>query len=73
MTRPHLTSWSDLTPAERRVVDMICDGLTNREAAAALFVSVRTIDTHVAHIFQKLGLRSRTQLVAAAFQAMAAA
>jgi DNA-binding CsgD family transcriptional regulator len=43
-------SGSELTATERRVADMIAAGATNRDAAAALFVSVRTIETHVASI-----------------------
>jgi len=37
-------------------------GATNRDAAAALFVSVRTIETHVASIYRKLGVRTRAEL-----------
>jgi len=37
-------------------------GATNRDAAAALFVSVRTIETHVASIYRKLGVRTRVEL-----------
>jgi predicted ATPase/DNA-binding CsgD family transcriptional regulator len=51
-----------LTRAERRVADLVCQGLTNREAAAELVVSVRTVDTHVANILRKLGVRSRVEL-----------
>jgi DNA-binding CsgD family transcriptional regulator len=51
-----------LTAAEQRVAELIAGGATNREAAAALFVSVRTVETHVASIYRKLGVRSRAQL-----------
>lgn len=37
-------------------------GLTNREVAADMFLSVNTVETHLRHIFTKLGVRSRTQL-----------
>jgi len=53
---------SELTATERRVADMIAAGATNRDAAAALFVSVRTIETHVASIYRKLGVRTRAEL-----------
>ena len=52
----------ELTAAEQRVADQIADGATSREAAAALFVSVRTVETHVAAIYRKLGIRTRSEL-----------
>ena len=55
-------SGSELTATERRVADLIATGATNRDAAAALFVSVRTIETHVASIYRKLGVRTRAEL-----------
>ena len=53
-----------LTPAERRVADLIAQGRSNREVARAMFVTENTVQTHVRHIFQKLGVRSRTELAA---------
>ena len=53
---------SELTATERRVAERIAQGATNREAAEALFVSVRTVETHIASIYRKLGVRSRTEL-----------
>ncbi len=53
-----------LTTAERAVVELVAEGLTNKEIAARLFVSHRTIDTHVSHALTKLGVSSRMQLVA---------
>ena len=52
-------SGSGLTATERRVADLIAGGATNREAAAALFVNVRTVETHVAAVYRKLGVRNR--------------
>jgi DNA-binding CsgD family transcriptional regulator len=52
----------ELTEAEQRVADQIAEGATSQEAAAALFISVRTVETHVASIYQKLGIRSRSEL-----------
>ncbi len=51
-----------LTATERRVADLIAAGATNRDAAAALFVSVRTVETHVASVYRKLGVRNRAEL-----------
>jgi DNA-binding CsgD family transcriptional regulator len=51
-----------LTVTEQRVAQLIAAGATNREAAAELFVSVRTIETHVAAIYRKLGVRTRAEL-----------
>lgn len=55
-------SGAELTATEQRVADLIADGATNRDAAAALFVSVRTVETHVASIYRKLGVRTRAEL-----------
>ena len=53
-----------LTPTERRVASMAADGLSNREIAQSLFVTLRTIETHLTGAFRKLDLNSRTQLPA---------
>ena len=51
-----------LTPAERRVAALVAEGRTNREVAAALSLGERTIETHLTHIYAKLGVRTRTEL-----------
>jgi DNA-binding CsgD family transcriptional regulator len=51
-----------LTAAERRVAALVAEGKTNREAAAALFLSERTVASHLSHAYAKLGVRSRTEL-----------
>ena len=53
-----------LSQAERTVADLVGDGFTNKEIAQRLFVSHRTVETHVSHSLAKLGLRSRVQLAA---------
>ena len=53
-----------LTETEGRIAALIARGQTNREIAAAMFVTENTVQTHLRHIFQKLGLRSRTELAA---------
>ncbi|HEU5387281.1 MAG TPA: AAA family ATPase [Streptosporangiaceae bacterium] len=53
-----------LTCTERRVAALVTQGRTNREVAAAMFVTENTVQTHLRHIFQKLGVRSRTELAA---------
>jgi predicted ATPase/DNA-binding CsgD family transcriptional regulator len=53
-----------LTPRESQVASLVGRGLTNREIAAALHVSVRTAESHVDHILSRLGLRNRTELAA---------
>jgi DNA-binding CsgD family transcriptional regulator len=51
-----------LTAAERRVATLVAEGRTNREVAAALFVTERTVASHLSHVYAKLGVRSRTEL-----------
>jgi DNA-binding CsgD family transcriptional regulator len=51
-----------LTAAERRVATLVAEGRTNREVAAALFLGERTIETHLSHVYAKLGVRSRAEL-----------
>ena len=51
-----------LTPQELQVAALVAGGATNREAAAALFLSVKTIEFHLGHVYRKLGIRSRTEL-----------
>jgi DNA-binding CsgD family transcriptional regulator len=53
-----------LTVAELRVALMAADGMTNREIAQALFVAVRTVETHLTHVYRKLALKSRDGLAA---------
>jgi DNA-binding CsgD family transcriptional regulator len=51
-----------LTPSEMRIAGMAAQGLTNREIAQALFVTTKTVETHLRHTFQKLEVDSRTEL-----------
>jgi DNA-binding CsgD family transcriptional regulator len=51
-----------LTPAEERVAVLVCEGKTNREVAAALFLSDRTVEGHLSRVFGKLGIKHRTEL-----------
>jgi DNA-binding CsgD family transcriptional regulator len=57
------SGWSSLTPAEREVVRLVSEGLANKDIATRLFVSPRTVQTHLTHVYTKLGLTSRVQLV----------
>jgi DNA-binding CsgD family transcriptional regulator len=52
-----------LTPQELQVALIVADGATNKEAAAALFISPKTVEFHLGHVYSKLGVRSRTELV----------
>lgn len=54
----------DLSPRQREVVQLITQGLSNKQIAEALFISERTADTHVEHILRKLGMHSRAQVAA---------
>ncbi|BBY81147.1 LuxR family transcriptional regulator [Mycolicibacterium pulveris] len=60
------SGWESLTPAELDVVRLLTEGLSNKEIAARLFISPRTAQTHLTHVYSKLGLSSRVQVVQAA-------
>jgi predicted ATPase/class 3 adenylate cyclase/DNA-binding CsgD family transcriptional regulator len=57
------SGWQALTPTERDVVRLVSEGLANNDIATRLFVSPRTVQTHLTHVYSKLGLTSRVQLV----------
>ncbi|WP_231745028.1 LuxR family transcriptional regulator [Mycobacterium sp. IS-1590] len=56
------SGWKSLTPTELGVVRLVAEGLGNKDIAARLFVSHRTVQTHLTHVYTKLGLASRVQL-----------
>ena len=56
------SGWASLTPTERDVVRLVSEGLGNKAIATRLFVSPRTVQTHLTHVYTKLGLTSRVQL-----------
>ncbi|OBI88707.1 LuxR C-terminal-related transcriptional regulator [Mycobacterium asiaticum] len=56
------SGWSSLTRAELDVVKLVSEGLPNRDVATRLFISPRTVQAHLTHIYTKLGLTSRVQL-----------
>jgi DNA-binding CsgD family transcriptional regulator len=57
------SGWESLTPAECDVVRLVGDGLGNKDIATRLFVSPRTVQSHLTHVYAKLGIASRVQLV----------
>jgi predicted ATPase/class 3 adenylate cyclase/DNA-binding CsgD family transcriptional regulator len=57
------SGWGSLTPTERDVVHLVREGLSNKDIGARLFVSPRTVQTHLTHVYTKLELTSRLQLV----------
>jgi len=56
------SGWQALTPTERDVVRLVSEGLGNNDIATRLFVSPRTVQSHLTHVYTKLGLTSRVQL-----------
>jgi DNA-binding CsgD family transcriptional regulator len=60
------TGWEALTSAEVAVAQLASDGKTDREIGESLFISPHTVNTHLRHIFDKLGVRSRVALTRAA-------
>ena len=58
----------DLTPREREILGLLSEGLTNKEMAARLVVSPRTVETHVERVLGKLGVASRSRAIAKALR-----
>ena len=61
--RSRATPAGELTPQEKAVADLARAGRTNREIATQLYLSVNTVETHLAHVYRKLGLTGRWQLI----------
>ena len=59
------TGWASLTPTELRVAEQVAAGLTSPQIATQLYLSPRTVQTHITHILRKLQLRSRVELATA--------
>jgi DNA-binding CsgD family transcriptional regulator len=70
--KPTPDPWSGLTPQERRVAEAVAAGGTDRQVAADLFLSARTVGYHLASIYRKLGVNNRTALAARLAQARTA-
>ena len=60
------SGWQSLTPGELAVVDLVAEGLSNPQIGQRLYVSRRTVQTHLGHVFAKLHVTSRAQLAAEA-------
>ena len=60
------SGWPSLTPSELAVVDLVVEGLSNPQIGQRLYVSRRTVQTHLGHVFAKLHITSRAQLAAEA-------
>ncbi len=56
------TGWESLTTTESEVIRLVAQGFTNRQIGQRLFISPRTVETHVSHLFSKLGCSSRDHL-----------
>jgi predicted ATPase/class 3 adenylate cyclase/DNA-binding CsgD family transcriptional regulator len=62
------TGWESLTPTETQITALLVDGLTNAEIGRRMFVSPRTVQTHLTRMYTKLGVTGRTELAARAAQ-----
>jgi predicted ATPase/class 3 adenylate cyclase/DNA-binding CsgD family transcriptional regulator len=58
--------WASLTPTERKVIELVLDGLSNAEIGQRMFVSIATVKSHLTHVFVKLGVSNRRELAALA-------
>ncbi len=56
------SGWASLTPTELDVVRLVSEGMANKDIATRLFISPRTVQTHLTHVYAKVGLTSRVQL-----------
>ena len=65
MTRTTLGRRAELTPQELQIALLLAEGKTTREAAAALFLSPKTIEYHLRHVYRKLDIASRDELAQA--------
>jgi DNA-binding CsgD family transcriptional regulator len=63
--RRDASTLDELTPQELQIARLLAEGRTTREAAAAVFVSPKTVEYHLRHVYDKLGIRSREELAAA--------
>ena len=63
--RRDVSTLDELTPQELQIAKLLANGRTTREAAAAIFLSPKTIEYHLRHVYQKLGIRSREELAKA--------
>jgi DNA-binding NarL/FixJ family response regulator len=68
--RARRTRPGSLTPQEAAVAGLVRAGRTNRQIAGQLFLSENTVETHLAHVYRKLGIRRRWELIARAEDAM---
>ena len=59
---------SNLSPREREILTLLADGQTQAQIASELYLSPKTVSTHIQHLLSKLGVHSRAQAVAAAFK-----
>ena len=63
--RPRMSGAEALTPSERRIATMAAHGLSNPEIAQALFITKKTVETHLGNAYRKLRIRSRNEIAAA--------
>jgi predicted ATPase/class 3 adenylate cyclase/DNA-binding CsgD family transcriptional regulator len=62
------SGWASITPMEQQVIDLAATGMSNPEIAERLFISRRTVTSHLTHVFAKLGLKTRAELTAEALR-----
>lgn len=67
--KSHEAGPNELTPREREILILVADGKTSNQIARLLQISEKTVDTHTAHIYEKLGIQNRIQAVKYAIRA----
>lgn len=63
MRKPVADAWDALSPQEIQIASLVIQGLTNREVGERLFISHRTVGSHLYRMFPKLGISSRSELL----------
>jgi DNA-binding CsgD family transcriptional regulator len=61
-TQKRWSRGAKLTDTDARIAELVAAGMTNRDVAATLFISPKTVEAHLGHIYRKLGIRRRTEL-----------
>jgi DNA-binding NarL/FixJ family response regulator len=66
--KTEMRSFETLSAREKEVLTLVCEGLSNKQIAQRLYISIRTVENHLARLYSKLGVNSRTEAAVLALQ-----